>query len=668
MSKNDTPILPRPVEALPEYADARARRSLGDRLAAAFNLSPGAATCLANAVVDPSSVRKSIGEPEDPNAERITVPGGQLLGLRTTVWSRKVMPDPRNPRTLPSRKHPFAIDPGAGREDSKFRPLPEPRTPKGISSKIAELAVEIENRHHLDWASDAAKTYVQANNDWRSSIRAHGVMEAVWLVPTSYHHNDGADPVWAPTSAEGSSRTTAVHDILSIRSADIAYDENDSKFRANIRRLNEAFRAGTLTLEQEAMMRCECIPALIIVAFEPHEHSSTEFPTALKSLVALRHVDPPKPWGEGPENEALADETLDELVRRGLISTTEAVYYAGSLTKDEARDAHLSDNPVRRAAAIVGLLTRRDEQLRDGIRAAVTSQSTRKNIGRNLINDLATALILRGLDEEPNRIDRTRRYMKKGFSQAVHITEWEPTGRSIDALCEAALEEVRQAVEGGADESCGPSAIELAVRSAVPLITSGVLLGDQGTNNSRQPDRRTPAEVIDAMRQTPQGLYQLAQALRDHEAGGPIRIVDEDGNSSVDEDGVSQHVNDTYLRGEFPPPGKSKSHRLGNTPADHFHNATQALADTFDGVEKAFRVLQEVVGDDGRPMVEVKGLPTRDCHVWRDLCREMDEEFVIWSRIFQRVNGVKTARPTPPEQSDEVEDGVFDDDASYAAE
>ncbi|WP_299822657.1 hypothetical protein [uncultured Jannaschia sp.] len=664
MAKFDTPILPRPVEALPEYADARARRALAERLSDAFGLSAGAATCLANAVVDPSSVRKSIGEPDDPNAERITVPGGHLLGIRTPVWARKVMPDPRNPRTLPARKHPFATDPGAGREDSKFRPLPEPRTPKDVSPVTAELAVEIENRHHLDWACGMAKTYVQANNDWRSSIRAHGVMEAIWLVSTTYQHGDGADPVWAPTSAEGSSRTTAVHDILDVRSADVAYEDADPKFRSHIKRLNEALRAGTLASEHEAMMRCEAVPALVIVAFEPHGNSTTEFPTALKSLVALRHVDPPKPWGEGPENEALADEMLDEFVRRRLISPTEAAYYAGGLTKEEARAAHLSDDPVRRAAAIVGLVTRRDQEIRDAIRAAVTSQSTRKKIVRSLVNDLATALILRGMDDEPARIERARRYLKKGFGQAVHEIAWQPTGRDVDALLTAALAELRKAVEDGAEEAGGTSTIELAVRATVPLITKGALVGDQGTTNSRQPDRRAPAEVIDVMRQTPQGLHQLAQALRDYEAGVAIRMVDEDGRLAVDEENGDKPLNDTYLRCEFPPPGKSKAHRLGDSPADHFHNATQALAKAFEEVEKAFRALQEVEGDDGRPLVEVKGVPLRDCQAWRDLCREMDEEFVVWSRTFQRVNGVKAARSQPEEDDDDDDD----DDASYVAE
>lgn len=638
MAQNETSTLARPVECLPEYADARARRSLASKFSDAFNLSSGAAACLANAVVDPSSVRKTIGDPDDPNAERISVPGGQILGLRTVVWARKIMPDPRNPRTLPARKHPFAIDPGAGREDSKFRPLPEPRVPNAALPTIAELAVTIENHHHLNWACDMAKTYVRANNDWRSSIEAHGVMEAVWLAATTYDHSDGTDPVWCPTSVEGSSRTTAVHDILDVRSADVAYENADSKLRGHIKRLNEAYRSGKLDPKGESIMRCECIPALIVVAFEQHENSTAEFPTAIRSLVALRHVDPPKPWGEGPENEALADEVLDELERRRLINPTQHAYYAGSLTKDEAREARLSDDPVRRAAEIVGLLTKKDAMFKDAIRAAVTSQSTRKNINRNLLNNLATALILRGMDDEPRRLDRIRRYLRKGFGQTVHATDWTPTGRSRREIRKAALDEHHDMIGKAA---AGATTVELATRAAVPLIASGVLSGDLGTRDNQQPDRRTPAEVIEAMRQTPQGIHQLARALHDYRKGNPILAVDEEGSVIQHGDG-DQLLNDTYLRSEFPPPGKAKSRRSGETPSDRLHNAIQDLAQAFEDLERKFDVVRNVTGDDGDPLVETRGVSNRDAESWRGICRKIDEELLIWSRKFWRLNGVDT--------------------------
>ena len=270
------------------------------------------ASAIANAVVNPTEVRKSIGDPADPEAEKIPVPGGILLGVRTSVWARRIMPDPRNPRTLPSRRHPFAIDPGSGGEDSKFRPVPEPRALEPNEPNKAELAVDIESRHHLTWAVQQAAGYVLAENDWRRSIASQGVMEAVWLVATSYEHEDGSAAATALTTAEGSSRITCVHDLLQIRSSDVPYDDNDAKLRAHIRKLNKIHDCGAD--ESESIeLRCERVPALILVGYLPHPSAPAQFPTAVKSLVALRHVDPPKPWGDGPEHESLADEVLAEL-------------------------------------------------------------------------------------------------------------------------------------------------------------------------------------------------------------------------------------------------------------------------------------------------------------------------------------------------------------------
>ena len=48
-------ILPRPVGKLPEYAHAKARQALGEKIVAAFGLSNEAASAISNAVVDPAA-------------------------------------------------------------------------------------------------------------------------------------------------------------------------------------------------------------------------------------------------------------------------------------------------------------------------------------------------------------------------------------------------------------------------------------------------------------------------------------------------------------------------------------------------------------------------------------------------------------------------------------
>lgn len=638
----DSHVLPRPVERLPEYAHAKARQSLADRLIDAFDLSEASATAIAAAVVDPSEVRKLIGEPTDPDVEKIPVPGGTVLGIRTTVWARRTMPDPRNPRTLPSRRHPFAIDPGTGGEDSKFRPVPEPRSLDQTQPQKAELAVDIENRHHLIWATQQAAAFVLAENDWRASIESQGVMEAVWLAATTYQHADGSAPVTALTTVEGSSRDTAVHDLLGVHSADVPYDDNDTKLRAHIRKLNDAFDRGERDKETVVALRCERIPALILLGFRPHASGNTGFPTAVKSLVALRHVDPPKPWGEGSENESLADEVLDELHRRDLISSTQRDYFAGCCTRSEAAAARLPVDPVLRAAQIVRLFTSEDDRIDEAIRVAVTSQSTRKRITSKLMNELATALILRAVADDPGKVDQIRRYLRHAFSKSAHRANWEATGRTTEQLVKDALAEVHEAIGTGATEEPGPSSLELAVRASYPLVVTGRLNADRGSSGNDQPDRRTPGEVLDTMRRSLQGVHQLGRALLDFDANTPLRAVDESGQvKRLADESADQTVSDIYLRNEFPPPGRAKATRPGDTPTDRYHNALGALSRAFESMGQAFTELVNVFGDDGQPLVEARGVEPRLTDSWRKLLAGIDEEMVVWARTYRKAYGTK---------------------------
>lgn len=657
---SDDHVLPRPVEHLPDYAHAKSRQSLADRLVAAFDLSQPSASTIANAIVDPSEVRRSIGEASDPDVERIPVPGGTLLGIRTQVWARRVMPDPRNPRTLPSRKHPFAVDPGSGDEDSRFRPVPEPQPLDIMHAQSAELAVDVESRHHLSWATQQTTAYVLNENDWRESIKSQGVMEAVWLVATTFRHTDGSDDAITLTTAEGSSRATAVHNLLQIVSADVPYDDNDAGMRARVRRLNEAFDRGERDTATIVALRCERIPALILVGFEPYPGGTTGFPTAVRSLVALRHVDPPKPWGEGPENESLADEVLDELLRRGLITATERDYYAGSCTRSEARAAHLPDDPALRAAQLVHLFTAGGDEVYEAIRVAVTSQSTRKRMTHKLMNDLSTALILRAVSADRADVDQIRRYLRHAFGKAAHRRgAWKATNRTTVELVEAALREVAEAIVTDIDEP-GPASVELAVRAAFPLVVDGRLSADRGTSNNDQPDRRTPGEVLDAMRRKPHGVRQLGQALRDYADGASIRAVDEDGSVRKLEDGSGEQVlSDVWLRNEFPPAGKAKAARPGDSPTDRYDRAIAALGEAMQELVRSFDGLQRVVGDDGQPLVDGRGVETRLTGPWRDALRSVDEELLLWSRIYRRRQG--QTHSVPIGRSGETDGDIIDE-------
>ncbi|MXY52216.1 MAG: hypothetical protein F4Y86_06785 [Gammaproteobacteria bacterium] len=652
--QSDSQVIPRPIGELPPYANAKARTNLASRLSEAFDLSE-AAVAIANAVVDPTTVRKSIGDPKDPDVERILVPGGTLLGVRANVWARRIMPDPRNPRTLPARRHPYAVEPGGGSEDSKFRPLPEPRANCSDEPNKAELAIDVESRHHLTWAAQQAAAFVLAENDWRVSIASQGVMEAVWLVATTYEHEDGSAPATALTTVEGSSRITAVHDLLQIRSSDVPYDENEIKLRTHIRRLNRAYERGP-NKDETVGLRCQCVPALILLAFAPHD-GGPRFPTAVKSLVALRHVDPPKPWGEGPEFESLADEVLAELYRRDLISSAEHAYYAGSCTRAEAKAAHLPDDLVSRSTRIVRMFTSQDERVGLAIRVAVTSQSTRKRITSKLLHDLATVLILRSIADDPSRVDQIRRYLRHSFARFVHTPDWKLTSRSDAQLTNDALDEVRTWIGDPSVGDPGPSTMELAVRATYPLVVTGRLNADRGSAGNEQPDRRTPGQILDVMRSSPQGVHQLGRAVQDFREDRTIRAVDEEGRvKQLADDQGDQYVSDIYLRNEFPPPGKTKkASDPGDTPRDQYVAAQSAFEAAVAKLTDDFELMYDIRGNDGMPLADSLGTEPRLVDRWRNQLKRIDEELVVWASIYRRKHGAKRTQngdATAPEEQD----------------
>jgi hypothetical protein len=620
-------VLPRPAEPLPSPALAAATRKLTDKLIDLFNMSEEAAQALALAVVDPSAARRAAENPE-----RLSVPGGVILAVRAEVWSRYVIPDPRNPRIGPARRHPASTLVGRS-ESTRLRPLPEP---KAAGDGRAELVQEVQGQEHLAWAAQQARDFVISNNDWRDSIKNQGVMTEVWLTATTFQHIDGSPSVTVPVTAEGSSRVTCVHDLLGLRSADVPYDRDERKFRAHVRKLNEEIAAADAPDQVEPhvaiMVRCEKIPALLLVGFESHGGIAADFGVAVKSLVALRHVDYPRPWGEATENEALADAIIDELERRGLITPAKADWLAGALTPEEAGTAGFIGDPTIRAATIVQLFTDHNPHIHEAVRVAITSQSTRKRTSPKLLFELATSLVLRSVPEEDTRRrERIRRYLKESFTNELAKDQWEATFRSPEELSAAALTET----ESG---NPGPATRELAARSAYPLVVNGQLL-DRGPRDEKQPvDRRKPGEVINRMRATPQGVYQLRQALTDVRDGRRIRMVDASGNVERNADGRDIIAKDPELRRRFHAPGEGPGRTPApETPAELLGNALNTLGKAIRAVEAAVKEVEAVESDDGTAAIDSLGADQQDCAAWQTILFAALQKLPIWgSRSIQR--------------------------------
>jgi hypothetical protein len=651
----DETLLPRPAQLLDVPALAPATRRAAERLQEQFSLSPDAAEAFAAAVVDPAEIRKAADNPE-----QLYVPGGTLYGLRTRVWTRRVMPDPRNPRVGPARRHPVAVPPGST-EEAHFRPIPEPDSaPDGRP----ELGLAIESREHLTWASVIAKKYILKDNDWRLSIRNQGVMTEVWLSAVTLVHGDGTAAVTVPVTSEGSSRIVACHDILDIRSADVPYSRDDRALRSIVRSLNDAVTNGP-TAEQAEALRCETVPALLLVGFEPHPGSASTFATAVRSLVALRHVEPPKPWNEAAKMGSIADAVLEALIAQGLLRPEEELWLLGALTPEEAEAKGFSADPAVRAARIVRLLTDTDPTVHQTIRVAITGQTTKQRITNKFKLEVAAALILRAVSgaEEGQKVSDIYRALQTGFADVLASEPWQATYRATDVIVAEALREIGRSAE------TGPASLELAARAAFPLVVSRQLFPDRGTQNNDQVDRRQPGRVIDRMRTNEWGIRQLGQAITDHAAGRRIRAVSPVGEPiPLDNGDGEQIVTDNWLRQTFPPPGRPVAPAAPDTAHERYLDAMAKLGEAMDAVDRAVRRLLAVEGVDGRPVIQTEGVDPADADAWLEDVMKLMQLLPVWRNTHMSRYGASTwpvaGWDAPGDDTTDLDQEDGDEDAS----
>ena len=335
--------------------------------------------------------------------------------------------------------------------------------------------------------------------------------------------------------------------------------------------------------------------------------------------------------------------------------TGNALWLLGELTPDEAAGSGFSPDPAIRAAAIVRLFTDKDPDIHAAIRIAITSQSTRKRITTKLLHDVATSLVLRSVPEEDARKrERTRKYLKEALSGEL-AKEWEATFRGHEDLAAAADGEV-------ASGNAGSATRELAARSAYPLVVSGALTADRGSQNSDQPDRRNPGEVIDRMRTSPRGVRQLRQALVDFGAGRKVRFVDEDGSTATNPDGAVVLASDAMLRRTYPRAGEGPAPvPTPKTAAELLDNALGEFATAVQAVETAVRKVEAVRSGDGTPAIDSLGADRADCDAWRNILYETLERFPIWKQKGIQRHGIEN-EAEPDDAEDEFDDDHIDED------
>jgi hypothetical protein len=92
------------------------------------------------------------------------------------------------------------------------------------------------------------------------------------------------------------------------------------------------------------------------------------------------------------------------------------------------------------------------------------------------------------------------------------------------------------------------------------------------------------------------------------------------------------------------------------------HNAIGTFTAAMEQLDQAYTGIAGVLGNDGRPLVEDRGVDTQLCTTWRDALAGINDDLGYWSRRFKQANGIKADASRPKQTDEPVEDVEADED------
>ncbi|HEV2375962.1 MAG TPA: hypothetical protein VGS19_27815 [Streptosporangiaceae bacterium] len=596
--RDDDLLAERPVDGIAPLAKSQSVKPLSERLIK-LGHTPGAARAISNAVVDPAAVRRSLDTPI-----RRRVRGGTLLCVDAQVWPPAVCPSPTNPRGYAELIYPAGF---TASDVGRRQPLTAMSTDPGGAP---ELLLEVADPAHLAEAVADAIAMVVSTNDLKETVGREGVLAPLLLVPVRVHHQDDAfDDIHLLVSADGSSRTVATWRHWDLDESSVYRHATDARaLRQRMGQIQTLLQRDRAELGPHdlARLRVAQIPALVIIGYEPDAGAAggVDLHQAVMSAVSLVHVDPPRAWATGSDQDVKATAVLEEFTRRGILTQRRTEWMASMLTADEAEEEGFSRHPDVRAAAIFCTLgnDRFSNVLNSGLRRlAGRDIRPRREKRLEVVCELMIRPHRRGLGAA----------LEKSFRNALHrvlqyprFTDyWRVTGRSPEALRDAALAELEH---GGP----GAAACELGIQGAFYLAMHGALR----LSGPHSPDRREPAQELRDILARPHGIHLLAQAIQDGRDGIAPRAVRADGSLIELPTRQAKPVDDPWLRETFPntpasaPAPTPPAGPDAPGPETAFVRAREGLRQAVEKLDTSMGDLRAPRAASGRPVVEEQGL------------------------------------------------------------
>ncbi|MEV0266935.1 hypothetical protein AB0I49_37130 [Streptomyces sp. NPDC050617] len=488
----------------------------------------------------------------------------------------------------------------------------------------AELEMHVQTPTVLAQRLENAKGRLVRENPLAQDIAVEGVLQPLTVVPLAVTHNNDHPDCAMLIAADGSSRISAVHELLGYAPSKIAYEwgADPRKLRGEISRWTRLLQRQDwqlLTEEERRTLRVLTVPARVVVGFRPNAHADQAFHTAVRNFIGLTHIRPPRPYGAAVENEAKADAVLDSLAEPGRsraahITAKEKLWFNATLTQEEAESAELSSFRDVRAAEILrallggGIKTAR--RVNEGIRSLTAKQRPK----REERVDVAVELILRPVrtelsdnDEDDIKFVRPRRAVLQRAYRLPEIEELSAEARlegagagscTLEELRDAGLAETEQGL--GDSGRLGPAQTELAVKAAYYMaMASPMALQREVFGGSDDEDDRGAATVLRAMLSRRNGVLQAYEAIRAGRAGERLRQVDERGKPLVTAEGRTRDLTDALVRHTYSGgPSPLENARVG------FKAASMSWAGVRESVDKLRREVEEMAAvptEEGGP-------------------------------------------------------------------